>query len=210
MFSTISFSLFHGLFVLVKDSWGVLNAPYKTIRRVVEEKPILPIIFFGLSTWVFLTLAVVVKEGLHTGPLFLTFNLGKLFYAAIVTYIVIVVAIYLTGRLVGGKGEISSVFSVWSYSYLPTLIWFFTTTLLYVFLPPPRTISFLGQIFSIFFVFLSLGLLFWKTLIYFLTLRLVFGLTVWQMIRATLILWPAFFFYFLLLNRMGIFKIPLA
>lgn len=210
MLSTLPLVFLRLFFLLLKDCWGVFNSPYQTLRKIAKAQSFLPVLFFALLSWLVLALATVTKNGLHTGPLFLTFNLGKLFYATTVTYIIAVVAIYFVGRLVGGKGKIAEVVSVWSFSYLPTVLWFTCTTILYVLLPPPRTTSWLGQTFSIFFLFLSLGLLFWKGLLYFLTLRLALGLTLWQMIRATMILWPIFFFYFLLLNRMGIFKIPFA
>lgn len=194
----------------LKECFGVLNSPYQTIRKISQEKPIFPIFAFLIMMWFYLAFGVVVKNGLHTGPLFLTFNLGKLFYAIVVTYIFVSSVIYWVGKSFGKTGSARAVFTTWIFSYLPTIIWFFMTTLLYFFFPPPRTLSPLGQIFSVLFLFSSIGLLFWKIIIYFLTLRFCLSLNIWQTIRATLVIVPILIGYFLLLNRMGIFKIPFA
>ncbi len=58
-----------------------------------------------------------------------------------------------------------------SYSLLPTLIWFLSTSFLYIVLPPPRTFSLLGKSFSIFFIAYSLSLLIWKLILVYLALR---------------------------------------
>jgi hypothetical protein len=198
------------LLFFLKDAWGVFNNPYQTIRGISLKKQIFPILFFGFLVWISLGFIVGVRYGIHTGPLFLTFSLGKLFYAAGATFFVISLTMYLIGRMMGGRGDVLSVLSAWSYSYLPTIIWFFLTSILYLVFPPPRTDSVLGQMLSILYLVVSLGLLSWKGLVYFLTLRFALKLNLWQTIRTTVVLWPFWFLYFLLLNRMGIFKIPFA
>ncbi len=210
MLATISLSLIKLFLDFANDVWGMLNHPYITTRSVAIKKPLLPILIIGSLVWVYLTFAVVVKFGLHTGPIFLTSNIGRLFYSIITTFLLVSISMYIVSRFFGGKGQLQAVFSVWSFSYLPTLLWFFITTIFYVILPPPRTQSILGQLFSVFYLCLSFGLLFWKVLLYFLTLRHAMRLTLWQTIRTTLVLWPLFIAYFLFLNRIEIFKIPFA
>ncbi|MBI3385419.1 hypothetical protein HY030_04465 [Candidatus Gottesmanbacteria bacterium] len=208
MLVTLSLSIVKLFLDFTSDVWGMLNHPYQTTRSVAMKKPLLPILIIGSLVWVYLTFAVVVKFGLSTGGLFLTFNLGRLFYSIAATFLLIAISMFVVGKLFGGKGQIQAVFAVWSFSYLPTLLWFLITTIFYVILPPPRTQSFFGQLFSIFYLFLSLGLLFWKVLLYFLTLRHAMRLTLWQTIRTTFVLWPLYIAYFLFLNRLEIFKIP--
>ncbi len=210
MLVTLSLSFVKLFLDFINDVWGMLNHPYKTTRAVAMKKPLLAILIIGCLVWVYLTFAVVVKFGLHTGPLFLTASLGRLFYTIVMTFFLVSISMYFVSRLFGGKGQIQSVFSVWSFSYIPTILWFFITTVSYVILPPPRTQSFAGQLFSVFYLFLSLGLLSWKVLLYFLTLRHAMRLTLWQTMRTTFVLWPLYMAYFLFLNRMEIFKIPFA
>jgi hypothetical protein len=69
------------------------------------------------------------------------------------------------------KAAFSSFIFTFSYSLFPTLIWFLSTSLLYVFLPPPRTFSLLGRTFSIFFIAYSLSLLIWKLILEYLAIR---------------------------------------
>lgn len=210
MLVTLSLTVVKLFLDFVNDAWGMLNQPYKTTREVAIKKPLLPACIIGLLIWVYFTFAVVVKFGLHAEPLFLTSNLGRLFYAVVVTFLIISISIYTASRFFGGRGQMRSVFSVWSFSYIPTLLWFFITTIFYVILPPPRTQSLPGQLFSIFYLFLSLGLFLWKVLLYFLTLRHAMKLSLWQTARTTFVLWPLFAAYFLVLNRLEIFKIPFA
>lgn len=193
-----------------QNLWGTLNSPYETWKKLVKEKDLAQVILWGFLLWFYLSLAVVVKNGLSTGPLFLTFSLSRLFYASLLTFLVVSVVIFLIGRFFGGKGELKEVICSWVFSYFSTLSWFFLTTVFYVLLPPPRTHSFLGQIFTLFFLTFSFSLLFWKFILYYLTLRLALKMTLWQITRATMVILPILFLWFLLLNRLGVFKIPLA
>lgn len=190
--------------------YGTFNKPYETWRRLVYESDLLQVGFWVFLLWFYLSLGVVVKNGLGTGALFLTFNLNKLFNITLITFLVVSLVIWLVGRWSGGKGNFREVVSSWVFSYFPTLLWFFLTTVLYVFLPPPRTESVLGKFFTLVFLAFSLSLLFWKIILYYLTLRLAMRMNLWQILRATAVIVPTLFFYFLLLNRMGFYKIPLA
>lgn len=59
----------------------------------------------------------------------------------------------------------------WSYTLFPTLLWFYTNALLFILLPPPRTVSLLGKTFSIFFITFSLSLFVWKLILIYLSIR---------------------------------------
>ncbi len=172
-----------------------------TMRRIVINKPLFSLVAFFFLTWIYLFFAQAVKTGI---------NIGEVFYAITVTFVFISASMYWVGKLFGGKGEFISVLCVWVFSYIPTLFWFILTTILFILLPPPRTQSMPGQIFSVFFIFISLGLLLWKLLLYFLTLRFSLKLNLWQMMRTTMVLFPLYTLFFLLMNRMQIFKVPFA
>lgn len=190
--------------------YGTFNKPYETWRRLVHESDLLQIGFWVFLLWLYLSLAVVVRNGLGTGALFLTFNLNRLFNISVITFLVVVLLMWLVGLWCGGKGKLKEVASSWAFSYLPTLFWFFSTTLLYVLLPPPRTESMLGKMFTLVYLAFSLSLIFWKIILYYLTLRFSLRMNLWQIVRATMVIAPALFLYFLVLNRLGFYKIPLA
>lgn len=190
--------------------YGTFNKPYETWRRLVAESDLLQIGFWVFLLWLYLSLAVVVRNGLGTGALFLTFNLNRLFNITVITFLVVILLMWLVGLWCGGKGKLKEVASSWAFSYLPTLFWFFSTTLLYVLLPPPRTESMLGKMFTLVYLAFSLSLIFWKIILYYLTLRFSLRMNLWQIVRATMVIVPALFLYFLVLNRLGFYKIPLA
>jgi len=190
--------------------YGTFNKPYETWRRLVKENDLLQIGFWVFLLWLYLSLAVVIRNGLGTGALFLTFNLNRLFNISVITFLFVTLLFWLVGTWCGGKGKLKEVASAWAFSYLPTLFWFFTTTLLYVLLPPPRTESMLGKMFTLVYLAFSLSLIFWKIILYYLTLRFSLRMNLWQIVRATMVIAPALFGYFLILNRLGFYKIPLA
>lgn len=102
----------------------------------------------------------------------------------------------------------SSFIFTFSYSLFPTLIWFLSTSLLYIFLPPPRTLSLLGKGFSIFFIAYSLSLLIWKLILEYLAVRFSSKqnfLIIFYMIVLYLI-W--FIPYSIFLYHFKLFRIP--
>ena len=96
-------------------------------------------------------------------------------YPASLIFFIFLINFFLTTcffyLLTKKKAAFSSFIFTFSYSLFPTLIWFLSTSLLYVFLPPPRTFSLLGRTFSIFFIAYSLSLLIWKLILEYLAIR---------------------------------------
>ncbi|MCL5675525.1 MAG: YIP1 family protein [Patescibacteria group bacterium] len=210
MLISLSLSLLRLFARFSVNTYGVFHKPYETWRRLVQESDLGQIAIWGFLLWAYLSVAVVVKNGLATGALFLTFNLNRLFNITVVSFMAVTLLFWLAGTWCHGRGSLKEVAASWVFSYLPTLIWFFSTTILYLILPPPRTQSFLGQIFTLVFLAFSLSLLFWKIILYYLTMRFALRMNLWQILRASLVIVPALTCYFLLLNRLGFYKIPLA
>lgn len=210
MNSTLSLSLNKSALIFFKNAWGIFHHPYKTMRQILWEKNYGHLISIGFLCWVYFLFSGSIKYGVWENPLFFTASVGKVFNTCLITYFLISGSIYLTGKLFGGKGKFLDVLILWSFTYFPTLFWFLTTSLLYFLLPPPRTLSLQGVFFSLFYIVLTVWLFFWKGLLYFLTLRFSLRMNVWQIVRSSVVLWPLWFLYFLLLNRMGVWKIPFA
>ena len=66
------------------------------------------------------------------------------------------------GDVFGAKGSSKGLALGWGYSLLPTAAWFWMTSLLYVLIPPPRTTSVPGMIFSVLYLIISATLYFGK------------------------------------------------
>lgn len=95
-----------------------------------------------------------------------------------------------------------------SYSIFPTLIWFLSTSLLYLFLPPPRTLSLLGKGFSIFFIAFSLSLLIWKLILVYLAVRFSSKQNFFRIFYMIVLYLIWFIPYSILLYQFKLFRIP--
>lgn len=95
-----------------------------------------------------------------------------------------------------------------AYSLFPTLIWFLSTSLLYVFLPPPRTLSFLGRAFSIFFIAYSLSLLIWKLILEYLAVRFSSKQNFIKIFYMMILYLVWFLPYSVFLYKLHFFRIP--
>lgn len=114
----------------------------------------------------------------------------------------------VVGLLVGGTGKLRGLALLWGYSLIPTVIWFFVTSLLYIVLPPPRTSSVQGVLFSIFFLVFSITLFFWKATITYLTLRFGLRLDLSRILVVLVVTIPLLVLYSIGMFRLGIFRIP--
>ena len=193
--------------LFLKDLWGSVNTPYKTYRSLSLRKELGEAFFIFLGIFFYFVWATLLRTK-SLNPLFLTFNFTKLLAAAIFTCLLIILVIYFLGQVVGGKGTLKSVFITWAFSLIPTLVWFFTTSLFYIILPPPRTTRFLGVLFSLFYIAFSVSLFFWKGLLYVLTLRFSLKLDLPRIIFISAILFPLGILYSVLMYRLGIFRVP--
>lgn len=94
------------------------------------------------------------------------------------------------------------------YSLFPTLIWFLSTSILYIFLPPPRTFSLMGKGFSIFFIAYSLSLLIWKFILVYLAVRFSSKQNFFKIILMIFLYLIWFIPYSILLYQLKFFRIP--
>ncbi len=106
------------------------------------------------------------------------------------------------------KKDFMSLVYTYSYSLLPTLIWFTTTSILYLLIPPPRSLSLLGKGFSIFFISFSLTILFWKLMLTYLALRFSLKISFYRIIYFMILYLCWFLPYSLILYNLKIFKVP--
>ncbi len=194
-------------FKFLKNSWGVLVAPYQTYRRLaVSSSPLEVVPLFLVVMLFFLLLSVLRTHSLH--PLLLTLDYGALLAGAIVSFVGSVSVLFLTGRLFGGTGHVWGVFVSWGYTLIPTFFWFLMTSFFYVVLPPPRQQTPLGVLFSVVFMSLSMLLFFWKGILYYLTLRFGMRLDFPRIMGVSAILFPLGVLYALSMYKLGIFRVP--
>jgi len=115
---------------------------------------------------------------------------------------------YLMTRVFRQRINFASYLFCFTYSMIPTLIWFVSSFILYLVLPPPRTMSILGKGFSIFFIAYSLSLLLWKAILFFLAIRFSSRMTFFRIVYVFFLYLCWFVPYSFLLYQLKIFRIP--
>lgn len=99
-------------------------------------------------------------------------------------------------------------FLLFSYALIPTLIWFIVNSWLFVLIPPPRTLSFLGKGFSILYMSFSVALLAWKMILIYLAIRYATGFQFFRIAYSLFIYLAIVIPYSLLLYSIGLFRVP--
>ncbi|OGG26467.1 hypothetical protein A2960_06335 [Candidatus Gottesmanbacteria bacterium RIFCSPLOWO2_01_FULL_39_12b] len=185
-----------------------VNSPYVTFRKLTEEKTGVKqtgfIFFFVVAYFIFVSWIRVPFRN----PYLLTMQFNKLLLGWIVGFWGIIILLYFLGKLVSSRGTFRSVFILWTWSLLPTLTWFFLTSFLFIIFPPPRTLSIWGKIYSLVFISFSLSLLFWKLILYYLTLRFAFRIDLQKITIVTFVVIPYIVMYSVVMYSLGIFRIP--
>ena len=145
---------------------------------------------------------------------FIYFLRDKTFPATLI-FLIFVFNIFLTifffyflGKIFEKKLSWRSFVLTFSYSLFPTLTWFLSTSLLYIFLPPPRTLSLLGKGFSILFIAFSLSLLIWKLILVYLAVRFSSKQNILRIFYMIILYLIWFLPYSLLLYYYHFFRIP--
>ncbi len=186
---------------------GLVTRPYETCRRIVEKENPAELLYVGLVLALYFVLASLVKVASFR-PFLLTRQFFVLASAAGVTYCLVVILFWGAGRMLGATGKLKGLAVLWGYSLVPTVLWFFVTSLLYVLLPPPRSPSIQGILFSVFFLVFSVTLFLWKATITYLSLRFGLKVDLGKILIVLALSLPVLGGYSYGMYRLGIFKIP--
>lgn len=163
-----------------------------------DDKNQITIIFFV----VFLYFEIANKIRAYTISPILTYGIFLINFSLAILFF------YALGRLLKQEVKLKSLIFTFSYSLFPTLIWFITNSLFYFFLPPPRTTSLVGNLFSIFFIAFSLSLLLWKIILFYLSLRFSLKLNFYKIVYSIILFLAWFLPYSLFLYFLRIFRVP--
>jgi len=147
------------IFLFCRNCVGLIFSPYDTMRKISLHSEYEELIPLYLLSFLFFLLSSQVRQNKMGFISALTFYVMSIFFFS----------------LFPGKDwflkRLDKYIKTWTYTLVPTLIWFYSNIVLYVILPPPRTMSILGQGFSIFFLAFSVSLLVWKLILVYLSLR---------------------------------------
>lgn len=202
------FSIVRSFLLFLKNVLGCINNPYSTYRTLASNtKNTSHVYFIVLLVIGYFAFASAVRSGIRN-PYLLTIQFNSLLLAAIIGFIGMTLLLYGVGRLFGVQPQIQTLVILWAYSLLPTILWFLATSALYVPLPPPRTISFWGKLYSMTFVTFSMGMLGWKIILYYLTMRFALRIDLLRIIMVSMIVVPVIIGYAVVMYRLGVMRIP--
>lgn len=186
---------------------GLVARPYEAYRRIVDRGTLWELVYVAFVLAVYFATAALVRTAAFR-PFLLTRQFLVLAAAAAMTYFMAAGLFWLAGRLVGARGKFPAFMLAWGYTLIPTLVWFWSTSVLYVLLPPPRTTSPQGMAFSILYLLFSAVLLFWKIILSYLALRFGLKLDLAKIAMVSIVVLPVLGLYSIGMYRMGIFRIP--
>lgn len=195
------------IILFFQNSYGTIVSPYKTYRRLATSRHFEQLLPLGALVVLYFWWGSAVRVGIRH-PFILAKNWVVTASVAGVTFVLTLVGIYITTKALRGSGRLKNLILPWSYSLLPTLVWFYINSFSFFILPPPRYPTLAGKLFSFLFIVGSLVLFFWKGILYYLTLRFGMRLDLWRILVASAIVFPAGILYSLLMYKLGIFRIP--
>lgn len=182
---------------------GLILDPYKTMRKISLEKDYWqPGMIIGL-VFIYFKFIYYLREK--------TYPATFIYVSFIFNFLLTIIFFYFLTKLFSkNKKEINflSFLFTFSYSLLPTLVWFLSTSILFIFLPPPRTLSLLGKGFSIFFVTYSLSLLAWKIILVYLAIRFSARQNFFRIFYMIVLYLSWFIPYSIFLYNFKLFRIP--
>lgn len=203
----MDFSLIVGLNSFIRHAIGLITQPYETTRDIVDHGHAAELVYVAAVLAAYFTVTSVVRVAAFR-PFLLTREFILLAGFTGVTYLIAVALFWTAGKIVGAQGKLRGLAIAWGYSLISTVVWFLATSLLYVILPPPRTTSLQGILFSMVFLVFSATLFFWKVTIGYLSLRFGLRLDLGKILIVAAIAIPILGAYSYGLYRLGIFRVP--
>lgn len=190
-----------------RSTVGIVTRPYETYRRITRDAQAGELLFIGTLLAAYFAVASLLKVAAFR-PFLLTEQFVTLYIGAVSGVFVSVGMLRFAGWLLGSTTPTRTLLVGWSYTLLPTVLWFLVTSVLSVILPPPRTVSVPGTLFSLLFVAFSVALLWWKITLAYLVLRFGLKFDLKRNIIVALISAPVLAAWSTLMYKWGIFKVP--
>lgn len=198
--------------VLLRTGMRLIFAPYKTMRVLADDFDVYQVLIILTLIFGYYVYAVAIRSN-ALNPLLLSSSALISFLYFLLTFVLVLLFFYGAGLVLQKMGHahvrgIRSLVMTFSYSLLPTLIWFFTTSSLFLVLPPPRYPTVLGTAFSIIFIVFSVTLLLWRIILWYLSLRFVYRARFYSILIVMLAFGVWFVPYTIAMYQYGIFRVP--
>lgn len=199
-FKELASGFLASVIVYLRRSFYLVFTPYKTMRRITLNGDYYQVAVIFLIALAYFLSSRSLRGGLFWGVLsFICFLI--LFFATVAFF-------YLFSRPFKTGVTVDSFIFALAYTMVPTLLWFWSNMVLFIILPPPRTMSILGRGFSILFIAYSLSLLVWKLILVYFAIRFSSRLGLYRIIYMLIIYAAVFVPVSVALYYFRIFRVP--
>lgn len=178
----------------------LIFSPYKTMRAVSEEKDYMQLVIILTSVSLYFQYASKTRGLLYpavAAPFFFFLGFGCM-----------ILFFYALSHIWNKRLSLKPFLFTFTYTLLPSLLWFSTNSMLYRLLPPPRTVSMAGKAFSIVFISYSVSLLLWKIILFYLAVRFSTKFHFPRIVYLMLLYITVFIPFTLLMYYLRIFRVP--
>lgn len=189
-FNRLSFILF------LRRTLGLIFTPYATMRKISIDGTWGDAFYLFIFSFLYFFITNSVRSGVN-GIL----GAVGLFMFSIVYFSILPAPGSYMERL-------KRMSITWSYTLLPTLLWFYSTFFFYLLIPPPRSLSSGGQLFSIFYIAFSGSLLIWKLILVYLSIRFSLRVHLFRIMYYILIYLTLSIPLWVTLYKQGVSRIP--
>jgi len=174
--------------------------PYKTMRGIAINGDRTQTIVIFIIVLLYFLFSYSLRGSIWWG--------GVVYLVFVLLFVITATFFYFFSKPFKKEVYLHSFVSTFAYTLIPTLFWFISNLILFIILPPPRTMSVLGRGFSIFFIAYSVSLLVWKLILVYLALRFSSRLGLYRIIYMFILYTLIFIPLSLLLYYLKIFRIP--
>ncbi len=199
-FNTFFSDFIASTIIVLRRVLSLVYDPYRTMRKIAAEEDDLQIAVIFLIIFFYYLLVPSLKPEISEPVI--------QFSIVLFNYIFTVVFIYFFGRILSRQVNVRGLLYLASYALIPTIVWFYLTSGLFFLLPPPRTLSVAGQTFSVVYITISISLLAWKVLLWYLMIRFSTKLQFYEIVFITILYLAVVVPYSFYMYQFGLFRIP--
>lgn len=178
-FKLLGINLLASIFIVARRTVLLIITPYKAMRRISLDRDRYQLFILFAFAGIYFLFAQYFRGSVGRGIVS--------FFLFLVQFYATAGFFYVVFRRFQKEVKFESFIYTMGYSLIPTLIWFYSNLVLYLLLPPPRTMSILGKGFSVFFVAYSSSLLIWKLILVYFALRFSSRLGLYRIIYVFLL-----------------------
>ncbi len=200
------------IIITLRRTTQLVSRPYVVMRNISKGFDIYQIATILVAVYLYFMYAVAIRHKV-INPLVTSTSAFVTFGYFFLTWILAISFYFVVGKILYKFGKAKPLsfdryVMLFAYSLIPTLLWFFMTSTLYLAFPPPRYETGLGKVFSLLFVVVSLTLLMWRVVLWYLSLRFSFRAQFFTIVAVMVIFMLWFVPYTIFMYKLGIFRIP--